>query len=210
MADHSQKWQDGTSTRNKSSNASDGLAVIQAQLNNLCKEIKKVNERVKVLQERGYGSLSSLTEINPRDHVNSITTTEEAETFKEDDKMPLIELSRATILFPGCWKENGYDEKELLKELKKLQVNSTESATNLRRLLKEKSMINEEIKATMNVHCSSILKDALPLKEKDSWSFTLPCNINNMCFDKALADLGASVSVMPYSTIKFLNCLIKL
>ncbi|GJU02684.1 putative multidrug resistance protein [Tanacetum coccineum] len=37
----------------------------------------------------------------------SITTTEEAETLKEDDKMPLIELSLATIPFPGYLKENG-------------------------------------------------------------------------------------------------------
>ncbi|GKA90428.1 hypothetical protein Tco_0812298 [Tanacetum coccineum] len=41
---------------------------------------------------------------------------------------------------------------------------------------------------------------ALPRKEKDPGSFTLPCFINNMCFNKALADLEASVSVMPYST----------
>ncbi|GJT62977.1 reverse transcriptase domain-containing protein [Tanacetum coccineum] len=44
------------------------------------------------------------------------------------------------------------------------------------------------------------LGKALPRKEKDPGSFTLPCFINNMCFNKALADLGASVSVMPYST----------
>ncbi|GJU64114.1 homeodomain-like protein [Tanacetum coccineum] len=44
------------------------------------------------------------------------------------------------------------------------------------------------------------LGKALPQKEKDPGSFTLPCFINNMCFNKALADLGASVSVMPYST----------
>ncbi|GKF62412.1 hypothetical protein Tco_0182466, partial [Tanacetum coccineum] len=36
--------------------------------------------------------------------------------------------------------------------------------------------------------------------EKDPGSFTLPCFINNVCFDNALADLGASVSVMPLST----------
>ncbi|GJV69682.1 putative reverse transcriptase domain-containing protein [Tanacetum coccineum] len=40
----------------------------------------------------------------------------------------------------------------------------------------------------------------LPQKEKDPWSFTLPCFIHNICFDKALVDLGASVSVMPFST----------
>ncbi|GJX35539.1 ribonuclease H-like domain-containing protein [Tanacetum coccineum] len=37
-------------------------------------------------------------------------------------------------------------------------------------------------------------------KEKDPGSFTLPYFIHNICFDKALVDLGASVSVMPFST----------
>ncbi|GJV24633.1 ribonuclease H-like domain-containing protein [Tanacetum coccineum] len=41
---------------------------------------------------------------------------------------------------------------------------------------------------------------SLPQKEKDIRSFTLPCLIHNICFDKALVDLGASVSVMPFST----------
>ncbi|GKF26358.1 hypothetical protein Tco_0082252, partial [Tanacetum coccineum] len=49
-ADHFQKWYDGASTRNGSSNTSDGLAAIQAQLNNLGREIKKVNEKVYVTQ----------------------------------------------------------------------------------------------------------------------------------------------------------------
>nr|GEZ51156.1 hypothetical protein [Tanacetum cinerariifolium] len=40
--------------------------------------------------------------------------------------------------------------------------------------------------------------DALPRKEKDPGSFTLPCYVNNVCFEKDLADLGASVSVMPF------------
>ncbi|GJT51279.1 zinc finger, CCHC-type containing protein [Tanacetum coccineum] len=44
------------------------------------------------------------------------------------------------------------------------------------------------------------LGKALPRKEKDPGSFTLPCFIKSMCFNKALADLGARVSVMPYST----------
>ncbi|GJX15989.1 zinc finger, CCHC-type containing protein [Tanacetum coccineum] len=41
--------------------------------------------------------------------------------------------------------------------------------------------------------------DALPQKPKDLLSFTLPC-FNNVCFEKALADLGASISVMPLLT----------
>ncbi|GKF25126.1 zinc finger, CCHC-type containing protein, partial [Tanacetum coccineum] len=42
--------------------------------------------------------------------------------------------------------------------------------------------------------------DSIPRKEKDLVSFTLPCYIDNVCFKNALADLGASVSVMPFST----------
>ncbi|GKA48828.1 retrovirus-related pol polyprotein from transposon TNT 1-94, partial [Tanacetum coccineum] len=74
MADHSQKWHNRMSTRTRSTDPSDGLTVIQAQLNNLGREIKKV------LQERGSGSLPSSTETNLRDHVKSILTTVEAET----------------------------------------------------------------------------------------------------------------------------------
>ncbi|GKC10779.1 hypothetical protein Tco_1147855 [Tanacetum coccineum] len=91
----------------------------------------------KVLQERRSGGLLSSTEINPTNHVKLITTTKEAETpsishiephqyvvssFKKDDKMPLIELSRATILFPSRLKESGYDEKEVLNELTHMYV----------------------------------------------------------------------------------------
>ncbi|GJR51869.1 hypothetical protein Tco_1402390 [Tanacetum coccineum] len=49
--------------------------------------------------------------------------------------------------------------------------------------------------------CGTTLRnDALSQKEKDPVSFTLPCYINNICFEKSLANLGASVSVMPFST----------
>ncbi|GJT55705.1 hypothetical protein Tco_0990759 [Tanacetum coccineum] len=45
MAEYSQKWHNGTS-RGRSTETSDRLAAIQAQLNNLGREIKKVNEKV--------------------------------------------------------------------------------------------------------------------------------------------------------------------
>ncbi|GKG60885.1 hypothetical protein Tco_0616701, partial [Tanacetum coccineum] len=45
MVEYSQKWHNGTS-RSRSTETSDGLASIQAQLNNLKREIKKVNEKV--------------------------------------------------------------------------------------------------------------------------------------------------------------------
>ncbi|GJV40661.1 hypothetical protein Tco_1419101 [Tanacetum coccineum] len=49
MAEYSQKWHNGTS-RARSTKTSDGLVAIQAQLNNLGREIKKVNEKVYATQ----------------------------------------------------------------------------------------------------------------------------------------------------------------
>ncbi|GJS54057.1 hypothetical protein Tco_0627419 [Tanacetum coccineum] len=48
MAEFSKKWHNGTSTKSRSTKTSDGLAAIQAQLNNLRREIKKANEKVYV------------------------------------------------------------------------------------------------------------------------------------------------------------------
>ncbi|GKB22964.1 putative reverse transcriptase domain-containing protein [Tanacetum coccineum] len=47
---------------------------------------------------------------------------------------------------------------------------------------------------------TTLRNDSLHKKEKDLGSFTLPYYINNVCFEKGLTHLGASVSVMPLST----------
>ncbi|GKD62219.1 hypothetical protein Tco_1299728, partial [Tanacetum coccineum] len=52
----------------------------------------------------------------------------------------------------------------------------------------------------LDAYAATRLDDSIPQKEKDPRSFTLPCYINNVCFEYALADLGASVSVMPLLT----------
>ncbi|GKA03332.1 hypothetical protein Tco_0676113 [Tanacetum coccineum] len=52
----------------------------------------------------------------------------------------------------------------------------------------------------MEAYGASYINNTIPQKEKDPGSFTLPCYINNVCFDNALVDLGASISVMPLLT----------
>ncbi|GKC85540.1 putative reverse transcriptase domain-containing protein [Tanacetum coccineum] len=47
---------------------------------------------------------------------------------------------------------------------------------------------------------ASHINDTISQKEKDLGIFTLPCYINKFCFDNALVDLEASVSVMPLLT----------
>ncbi|GKA81930.1 reverse transcriptase domain-containing protein [Tanacetum coccineum] len=45
----------------------------------------------------------------------------------------------------------------------------------------------------------------LPSKEKDPGSFTIPCDIGQLHINNALADLGASISLMPYTMYKKLG-----
>ncbi|GKB12957.1 hypothetical protein Tco_0846880 [Tanacetum coccineum] len=49
-----------------------------------------------------------------------------------------------------------------------------------------------------------ILQNELPPKEKDPMSLILPCIIGSMTISNALADLGASMNVMPFSMFKWL------
>ncbi|GJV57800.1 hypothetical protein Tco_1458805 [Tanacetum coccineum] len=51
MADHSQKWHDGTSSRNiESSSNSEGIAAIVSKLDNLGRDMKKLKENVHAIQ----------------------------------------------------------------------------------------------------------------------------------------------------------------
>ncbi|GJY40576.1 reverse transcriptase domain-containing protein, partial [Tanacetum coccineum] len=59
--------------------------------------------------------------------------------------------------------------------------------------------LEEACTVTMNERCSAVLLNKLPSKEKDTGSFTIPCDIGHLHINNALADLGASISLMPYT-----------
>ncbi|GJW99585.1 zinc knuckle CX2CX4HX4C containing protein [Tanacetum coccineum] len=65
------------------------------------------------------------------------------------------------------------------------------------------TMENEDVK--INHRCSALLLNQLPPKEKDPRSFILPCSIGRLDFNNALADLGTSISIMPFSVYKRLG-----
>ncbi|GKC65347.1 DNA-directed DNA polymerase [Tanacetum coccineum] len=75
----------------------------------------------------------------------------------------------------------------------------------LKGLLTNKARLEEACKITINERCSAVLLNKLPSKEKDPGSFTIPCDIGQLHIDNALADLGASISLMPYTMCKKLS-----
>ncbi|GJW62763.1 reverse transcriptase domain-containing protein [Tanacetum coccineum] len=164
MVEYSQKWHNGTS-RGRSTKNSDGLVAIQAQLNNLGREIKKVNEKVYAAQVR-------CEQCKGPHYTKDCPQKEEGKTLEEAYYTTLLYKSRQmTVPFPSrldnhcCEDEEGNYGPKFAK-----------------------------------AYGASHIKDMIRRKEKDPGSFTLPCFINNVCFDNALVDLGASVSVMPLST----------
>ncbi|XP_062154361.1 uncharacterized protein LOC133862545 [Alnus glutinosa] len=60
-------------------------------------------------------------------------------------------------------------------------------------------------KVSVGENVSAVIQRKLHAKCKDPGMFTIPCTIGNMRFEKAMADLGASINVMPYSIYAYLK-----
>ncbi|KAK5836215.1 hypothetical protein PVK06_011977 [Gossypium arboreum] len=72
-------------------------------------------------------------------------------------------------------------------------------------LLANKQKLDKASHVELNAVCSAILKNKLPNKLKDPVSFTIPCLVGSLDVNNALADLGASINVMPYKMFKQLG-----
>ncbi|GJZ51516.1 pyruvate dehydrogenase (acetyl-transferring) kinase, mitochondrial [Tanacetum coccineum] len=157
-----------------STETSVGLAAIEAQLNNLGREIKKVNEKV-------YAAQVGCEQCKGPHYIKDCPLKEEGKPLKKLTTHNLMHL----------FKEG--DIEQLLWDFIK----------GTTRILRTK---NEQKKGSYGPQFSeayskaSHINNSIPRKEKDPRSFTLACFINNVCFDNAFADLGASISFMPLST----------
>ncbi|KAK5836341.1 hypothetical protein PVK06_012125 [Gossypium arboreum] len=75
----------------------------------------------------------------------------------------------------------------------------------LKELLTNKRKFEDLSTVELNKECSAILQNKLPTKLKYPGSFTIPCLIGNLNIEKALADLGANINLMPYKMFKQLG-----
>ncbi|GJR23300.1 DNA-directed DNA polymerase [Tanacetum coccineum] len=71
--------------------------------------------------------------------------------------------------------------------------------------LRFEGRLEEACTITTNERCLAVLLNKLPSKEKDLRSFTIPCDIGQLHINNALADLGASISLMPYTMYEKLS-----
>ncbi|GJX25168.1 putative nucleotidyltransferase, ribonuclease H [Tanacetum coccineum] len=167
---------------------------------------------------------NSLSEISTNVHieeplvVNHDKPVESNEVLDKDQPQttnePIIQTSSEeqtpSIRFPQRLRKEKEEAqlRKFLENLKKLHINfpfiealaqMPKYAKFLKGLLTKKSRLEEACTITMNERCSAVLLNKLPSKEKDPGSFTIPCYIGQFHIDNALADLGAGISLMPYT-----------
>ncbi|GKD78597.1 reverse transcriptase domain-containing protein [Tanacetum coccineum] len=78
-------------------------------------------------------------------------------------------------------------------------------APTIKSLLMNKEKLLELAKIPLNENCSAMLLKKLPEKLGDPGKFLIPCNFPGMDVCHALADLGASINLMPLSIWKKLS-----
>ncbi|GJR73831.1 reverse transcriptase domain-containing protein [Tanacetum coccineum] len=78
-------------------------------------------------------------------------------------------------------------------------------ASTLKALIGNKEKLSEMARTPLNEHCSAVILNKLPEKLGDPGRFLIPCKFPRMDECLALADLGASINLMPFSMWKKLN-----
>nr|GEX57327.1 hypothetical protein [Tanacetum cinerariifolium] len=199
MAKYSQKWHNGTS-RTRSTETSDGLTVIQAQLNNLGREIKKVNEKV-------YAAQVGCEQCKGPHYTKDCPLKEEGKILKE----------AYYTQFGAPFQQGGQYRPATLGFY---QINNANPSYQERRQSMEEPLSHpstpyrpNRTKGSYRMQCFDAysfrvirINDSLPRKEKDLGSFTIPCYINNVCFENALDDFRSSqyaVSAQQNSKLMF-------
>ncbi|GJY50133.1 DNA-directed DNA polymerase [Tanacetum coccineum] len=148
--------------------------------------IKKIQYHLgkiaEIIQDREARKLPSSTETKPRGLAHAITTR--SELNYKPPKTPL---------------KNNTNSQE------KPVTNETITRDEEEDLFVKKGEAEEMFKITLNERCFAVLLNKIPPMEKDPGNFTIPCVIGKFEIDKALANLGASISLMSYSMFDRLN-----
>nr|GFA76265.1 reverse transcriptase domain-containing protein [Tanacetum cinerariifolium] len=135
-------------------------------------------------------SLSSNTILNPKGKAKDIITRS-GMAYKEPPIPP-----------------PGVEQQEPTEETMDTELPSTEDIQSLlvqvevQKLLNNKDKLIELTKTPLNENCSAVVLKKLPEKLGDPGRFLIPCDFLKFNNCLALADLGASINLMPLSIWK--------
>ena len=180
-------------------------------------DTKKNPKDCMAVQLRSGKELEKMKEKNDSSKEEESPEKEEALKKKKErvDRRD-IQGSRSAVPFPQRLQKSKIEEQfaRFFRTFQKLEISMpfTEVVTQmplyakfLKDMLSKKRKIVEEGIVNLTATCSAVIKKELPEKMKDSGSFTIPCIIGGVEFQKALCDSGASINLMPLSVAKQLS-----
>nr|GEX18999.1 reverse transcriptase domain-containing protein [Tanacetum cinerariifolium] len=181
---------------------------IQTSLSNQTNEIKNMMAsllQMNIASTSGSGSLPSNTVANPKGKLKAITTRSglvtEGPTVPTPPKFVNPEEDECV--------EETYTDPDLVEYTIKVPpppalVLMPKYQKMLKALLSNKEKLQELANTPLTENCSAVILKKLPEKLGDPGKFLIPCGFSEIkC--KALADLGASINLMPLSVWKQLG-----
>ncbi|GJT45685.1 reverse transcriptase domain-containing protein [Tanacetum coccineum] len=169
------------------------------------------------------GTLPSNTIPNPKGEMKAITTR--SGVAYEGPSIPTNPFPKKTLPKPNIpyplrldnqklREKASYQKEKIFQMFQDLRFDISFAdalffmprfAPTIRNLLMNKEKLLELAKIPLNENCSAMLLKKLPEKLGDPGKFLIPCNFPGMDVCHALADLGASINLMPLSIWKKLS-----
>nr|GEZ34665.1 reverse transcriptase domain-containing protein [Tanacetum cinerariifolium] len=171
-------------------------------------------------------SLPSNTILNPKGEAKAITTRSvqvQVEVLKDrpiEEPSIVIPKAKANLPYPLRLVKEKIREKDNIIAAKFMEifrdlhfelsfvdalVHMPKFAPMFKKLLNNKNKLIELTKMSLNENCSTVVLKKLPEKLGDPGRFLIPCDFSEFDNCLALADLGASINLMPLSIWKKLK-----
>ncbi|GJR12549.1 reverse transcriptase domain-containing protein [Tanacetum coccineum] len=155
-------------------------------------------------------------------------TKDTVQPMPENIQPPVVQIdepvvatkTKPTLPYPSRANKEKLREKDDLLALKLMEIfrnlhfelsfadallHMPKFAPMFRKLLNNKDKIIELTKTSINENCSAVILKMFPEKLRDPGRFLIPCDFPEMGECLAMADLGASINLMPLSIWKKLN-----
>ncbi|GJW30376.1 reverse transcriptase domain-containing protein [Tanacetum coccineum] len=178
-------------------------------------------------QNRGNGYNQGQNPKDPsgttvtKDHGASVKIPKDVPTsIVQVDEPVVMPRTKTTLPYPSRVNKEKVREKDDLLALKFMEIfrnlhivmllrrcslHMPKFAPMFRKLLNNKDKILELTKTPVNENCSAVILKTFPEKLGDPGRFLIPCDFPELDECLALADLGASINLMPLSIFEKLN-----
>nr|GEW36192.1 reverse transcriptase domain-containing protein [Tanacetum cinerariifolium] len=180
------------------------------ELKNMFGQVIKMN----TASSSGSGTLPRNTITKPKEELKGITTRNG--TAYQGPTIPTTSssLPPPSIPYPSRLHDQKLHEKandqrekffQIFKDLNfnisvaDALISMPKFCPTIKTLLTNKDKLYELARTLLNEHCSAVLLKKLPEKLKDPGKFLIPCDFPRMAECLALADLDASINLMPLS-----------